>query len=132
MNLLAQGAAWLAKQRQEHLSTPVTIVRPGGGSCEAMGMRGRTDAELERGDGYVETTRSYDWKFSPDDYRPGSEPTLPHTGDLVRERDGEFVVEYEVQPLAGQAAYRLTDGYGHTLRVHTRRVRRVRVEELAA
>lgn len=124
-NLLAKGAAWLAQQREQHASTLVEIVRRGGGSGALQGMRGRTEAVVDRGEGYVETHRQFDWLFSPDDYRfGGAEPVLPEAGDLVRERTPTHVLTYEATPLPGQAVYRLSDGYGHTLRVHCKLIKR--------
>lgn len=122
-NLLDTGAAWLAQQREAHLSVLVEYLRPGVGSTELVAMRGRTEADVETPDGAVQTVRSVDWLLSPSALVLESEPTTPLAGDLVRETRAMEVLTYEVTPLGGQAAYRHAGGARETLRVHTRLVR---------
>lgn len=120
-SLLARGAAWLARQRREHLSELVTYERPGTGSVELSAMPDESAAEIDSGDGYRETVRSIDFKFSADDLLLGAEPVEPKAGDLIyRDVPGGREI-CQVTTLAGEP-WRYTDAHRRTIRVHTKRI----------
>jgi len=120
--MLDQGAAWLAKQREKHMSLLIEYERPDVGETEINAKRGRTEAEVIRGDGYSEGVRTVDWLISVGDLVIENEPVEPRDGDLIHERGAAGTVTYQVTPL-GAEPWRYADGYRKTIRIHTRRVK---------
>jgi hypothetical protein len=51
-------------------------------------------------------------------------PILPSRGDIIRETDGDSVYIYEVMAPGSEPAWRWSDDYRTTLRIHTKYVGR--------
>ena len=114
-DLLKQGSDWLEDQRHRHLSRTVTY-RRGAVSVELSATVGRTTFEIDSGTGFLERIESRDYLVL------GGQATLPERGDLIVETDGSAVFSYEVTAPGTEPAWRYSDPYRKTLRIHTKLV----------
>lgn len=123
-DMLAQGLAWLEDQRHAHLTRQVVYER-GGETIEVLATIGRTLFEqVDASGGVVQKFESRDFLVRASDLVLGGRPTLPKSGDRIRETSGEQVVVYEVlTPLGGnEPPYRYSDPNRRTLRIHTKHI----------
>lgn len=123
-DMLAQGSAWLEDQRHAHLTRPVVYER-GGETLELLATIGRTLFEqVDASGGVVQKLESRDFLLRTSDLILGGRPTLPKSGDRIRETSGEQVFVYEVMtPLGGnEPPFRYSDPNRRTLRVHTKHI----------
>ncbi len=118
-DFLATGAAWLARQREQHLSTSVVYRRAGAGSVVVAAQRGRSEALLERSDGGAETVRSVDFLVSPSALLLGGAVQVPAPGDEIELSDGGKTITYVVGALGAEPCWRYSDHFRQTLRIHT-------------
>lgn len=127
--MLHRAAQHLAAKRKAHLSTLVEYRRPSQSDApplietELLAMRGRTAADIDRGDGFVETTTLFDWIITPDDLRLDSDPVKPEPGDVIVENAADRIVTYEVLPMGNEPCWRYCDGHRASIRIHTKRIR---------
>ncbi|NLE57922.1 MAG: hypothetical protein GX616_06145 [Planctomycetes bacterium] len=120
-DLLERGSAWLDDQRTRHLTRLVQYQR-GGESVEIAATVGRTVFEQSDDYGIIHRTESRDYLVLATDLLLASVQTLPKAGDRIRETDGDKVFVYEVMAPGGEPAYRFSDPYRRTLRIHTKQV----------
>jgi len=120
-DLLERGSAWLDDQRTRHLTRLVQYQR-GGESVEIAATVGRTVFEQADDYGIIHRTESRDYLVLATDLLLASVQTLPKAGDRIRETDGDKVFVYEVMAPGGEPAYRFSDPYRRTLRIHTKQV----------
>jgi hypothetical protein len=120
-DLLKQGSDWLEDQRHKHLSRTVTY-RRGAVSVEISATVGRTTFEIDSGTGFLERIESRDYLVLSADLVLGGQATLPERGDLIVETDGSAVFSYEVTAPGTEPAWRYSDPYRKTLRIHTKLV----------
>ena len=116
-DLLAQGAAWLTAQRRASASQTVTYSR-GSASVSIAAAIGNSAFTLDNGN-VVLNIESRDYLFAAADLVLDGNTVTPLPGDRITESDGQV---YEVLPIAGEPAWRYSDRYRTSLRVHTRQV----------
>lgn len=121
MDLLEQGSAWLEAQRTRFATRPVTY-RRGVNLVEVLATVGRTEFQIDNGYGLVERIESRDYLIATADLVLGGTPVLPERGDQVRETVGGQAFVYEVLAPGKEPAWRYSDPYRRTLRIHTKHV----------
>ena len=120
-DLLRQGSDWLEAQRKLHAASTVVYGR-GAFSVEVAATIGRTVFELENTYGIVEKTESRDFLVLTADLVLDGQAVLPQRGDRIRETCGQQVLVYEVMAPGQEPAWRFSDPYRKTLRIHTKQV----------
>jgi len=119
VNVLANGAAFLASQQKAALATDIGWSR--GSQTATLSARvGRTVWDVETGDGRVERVESRDFLLDPADL-----PVKPAEGDTITE-PGAYggKATYRVMAPSGTPPVHWADAYRTTLRVHTKLVER--------
>lgn len=120
MSLLEQGAAWLASQRDEHMTVEVVYVA-GASEATIQATPGFSEFEQQNEDyGILHRSRSHDWLILTADLPYG----LPVDGHRVRRTVDGVVYTYEVSSQGDSTPWRYTDGYQKTVRVHTKLISR--------
>ena len=122
-DLLERGIRWLERMRGKHRTRPVTYVR-GAFSAELPATIGKTVFELDTGRGVLEKTESRDFLLWTRDLVLDGDETLPRRGDRIREEADGLVYIYEVMAPGKEPAWRWSDDYRHTLRIHTKQIDR--------
>lgn len=120
-DLLDSGSAFLDDQRHRHLSRSV-LYRRGAEEKEVQATIGKTEFEQADDAGLIHRVESRDFLIRASDLDLGAGPTLPRTGDQVRETSGSQVFVYEVNAPGGQPPFRYSDPYRRVLRVHTKHI----------
>lgn len=118
-NLLEQGAAWLQAQRTRHLTRTVTYLRAGDG-VDLPATIGQTPFEQVDEYGVLHRTESRDYLITAADLVLAGKLELPRAGDRIRETEGDRSFLYEVMAPGGEPAWRDSDAYRRTLRIHTK------------
>jgi len=121
-DLLRQGSQWLAGVLKQHASSPVTYSRPPADDegetleLEIAATLGKTEYEKSDQYGLPVGATATDFLVSAADF--AGTFGEPQVGDRVV-ADGAV---YEVLELPGQGCWRWTDGFGNTMRIHTKRI----------
>jgi len=110
-DLLRDGLTWLEQQRTAHMTSPVTYRRAGQADAEVQATFGKTDYEVADDYGATIRTHVIDFLILADEL--GHEP---QASDVIV-ADGR---KYEVMDLAGEGAWRWSDPYRTTFRIHTK------------
>ena len=116
-DLLRDGLTWLEQQRTAHMTSPVIYRRAGSGGqadAEVQATFGKTDYEVANDYGATIRTQVIDFLILADEL-PGV-GFEPQASDVIV-ADGR---KYEVMDLAGQGAWRWSDPYRTTFRIHTK------------
>jgi hypothetical protein len=121
MDLLEFGSRWLDAQRHTHLTREI-MYRRGIHSVTLRATVGRTQFELSDGLGTVLETQVRDYLIRAQDLVLNGRPTLPERGDRIEEAQDQLTFIYEVLPLGDEPAWRYSDPYRQTFRIHTRQV----------
>lgn len=120
-DLLEKASAWLDGMRTRHASRPVTY-RRGNVSVEVAAGVGRTLFQIDSGTGVLETFESRDFLILAADLVIGGVAVLPKTGDRITEGQDSTSYIYEVLAPGAEPAWRYSDPYRRTLRIHTKQV----------
>jgi hypothetical protein len=121
VDLLQQGAQWLADQQRRFAAQAVTYVR-GADTAELLATVGSTTREQADEYGVLQRVEMRDYLVPAEDLVLAGQLTEPRSGDRIREtRDGRTFV-YEVLAMAGEPPWRWSDPYRTTLRIHTKHV----------
>ena len=120
-DLLQQANDWLASQRKAHASQSVTY-RRGTDSVVVSASIGSTRFEQEDRDGLVVRSQVRDYLIDVADLVLSGGAIEPEVGDLIEETVGSQTHVYQVLPLGGEPAWRYSDPYRKTYRIHTKRV----------
>jgi hypothetical protein len=115
------ASAWLGAKRKVHLARPVTY-RRGAEAVEVDATIGRSLFEAPDAYGVVVVTESRDFLIAAADLVLGGEPALPAAGDRVEELQDGNILTYEVMAPGTEPAWRYSDPYHRTLRIHTKLV----------
>ena len=110
-DLLRDGLTWLEQQRTAHMTSPVIYRRAGQADAEMRATFGKTDYEIADDYGATIRTHVIDFLILADEL--GHEP---QASDVIV-ADGR---KYEVMDLAGEGAWRWSDPYRTTFRIHTK------------
>src|SRR4051794_37527237 len=121
MDLLAKASSWLEKTRAKHASQEVVYVRADS-STTLRATIGRSEFEMDEGNGLVTRVESRDYLILVDDLVLDDQPAEPQPGDRIVEGDLSDGVVYEVMAPVGQHCWRYSDPYRQTYRVHTKYV----------
>ncbi|RMF77611.1 MAG: hypothetical protein D6744_11170, partial [Planctomycetota bacterium] len=116
--LLEQSADWLAQQRDQFLSSPVTYSR-GNDSVVLNATKGQTPFEQVDEHGVVTTMRSQDFLIRASDLVLTGNQVTPEAGDKITETVGNVTSVYEVMSMQGGPPWRYSDPHEKTIRVHT-------------
>jgi hypothetical protein len=120
-NLLERASTWLEDQRTRHASRVVTYVR-GSRTLDVSATIGKTLFEVDDGYGVLLRHESRDYLVLADDLVLDGQPIVPQRGDRVREVQGSTTFVYEVTAPGKEPAWRYSDPYRKTLRIHTKQV----------
>lgn len=112
-DLLDKASVWLEDQRTRHLTRMFTY-RRGAASIPVAATLGKTAFELDDGAGAVLRVESRDYLILAAELTIG----LPEPGDQIIDQG----VVYAVMPFGNEPAWRYSDGYRRTLRIHTKQV----------
>jgi len=83
MNMLTDGATWLADQLQSHVVTSVIVRRDNTNSAAINATRTDTTYEVIDDDGYRHEARFQDWIFTATHIVVGGVQIRPRAGDIV-------------------------------------------------
>ncbi|MCG3178010.1 MAG: hypothetical protein BIFFINMI_00333 [Phycisphaerae bacterium] len=120
-DLLDRASGWLDDMRTRHASRQVTYQR-GGQSVQVAAGIGRTVFQIDNGSGVLETFESRDFLILAADLVLGGVAILPKAGDRITEgQDGTSYI-YEVLAPGTEPAWRYSDPYRKTLRIHTKQI----------
>ncbi len=118
MNMLRDGAAWLAEQLKSQGSTSVTYAR-GSDSVTIAATLGRHRPKqtgelvgLEVDQFVIVMT------FNAADLVLNSNLTTPAKRDLVTFTDHGISFEYEVMPIDGERCWKESDAFGQRIEIH--------------
>lgn len=120
-NLLQTGSAWLADQMKTHASVDVVYER-GAEQVPVKATVGKMEFELDDGSGLVVRVQSRDYLIQSADLVLGGVPSLPVSGDRIRETQGATTFVYEVNAPGNEPHYRFSDPFRKLLRIHTKHV----------
>jgi hypothetical protein len=121
-DLLRQGSQWLAGVLKQHASSQVTYSRPPADEddetveLEIAATLGKTDYEKSDQYGLPVGATASDFLISAADF--AGTFGEPQVGDRIVFAGAVF----EVLELPGQGCWRLSDGFGNTMRIHTKRI----------
>lgn len=121
VDLLQRGLEWLEARRKQHLVQTVVYEREGE-SIELAATPGRTEFEQSDEYGGIQRWESRDWLVTTTDLVLAGVQTLPRPGDRIRHSVGASTLVYEVMSPAGMPAFKYTDPYRITLRIHAKQV----------
>ena len=122
-DLLDRASAWLDGMRTKHASRLVLYQRGSQSVSVAAGI-GRTLFQVDNGSGVIETFESRDFLILTGDLVLNGVATLPKAGDRIRETGGGDSTSYIYEVLAPgtEPAFRFSDPYRRTLRIHTKQI----------
>lgn len=122
-DLLDRASAWLDGMRTKHASRLVLYQRGGQSVSIAAGI-GRTLFQIDNGTGVIETFESRDFLILAADLVLNGLATLPKAGDRIREPGGSDSTSYVYEVLAPgtEPAWRYSDPYRRTLRIHSKQI----------
>lgn len=115
MDLLGQGAAWLAATRTNYASRPVTYQR-GGSSITVRSTPGRTTREVPDSNGLYTTVEIRDEIVNVGDLVIDGAASEPQAGDQIVDDAG--VTWLVSAPSVNEAPWRYTDAYRNEFRIH--------------
>jgi len=121
MDLLERGSAWLEDQRNRHMTRRVSYQR-GNDSVELAATIGRTEFEQADEFGVIHRIDSRDYLVLTTDLVLRGVQTPPKAGDRIRETHGMKTFVYEVLAPGNEPAFRYSDPFRKTLRIHTKHV----------
>ena len=120
-DLLETASNWLEEKRTQHLSRTVTYQR-GADTVDVPVSIGRTTFEVDDGYGIVQKWESRDFLILAADLVLAGLQTLPQRGDRIQETQAGTTYVYEVLAPGKEPAWRYSDPYRKTLRIHTKQI----------
>ena len=120
-DLLEAASKWLEEKRTQHRSRTVSYQR-GADTAQVLASIGRTTFEIDDGYGLVQKFESRDFLILASDLVLEGSSTLPQRGDRIQETEGSTTFTYEVLAPGKEPAWRYSDPYRKTLRIHTKQI----------
>ena len=122
-NLLKTASDWLQDRQKTHAATLIVYSR-GGHQIALTATVGRTEFEIDTGDGFPVRLESRDFLIHAADLVLGGVTVLPERHDRIRETDpaGDTVVYEVMGPTEDSPPWRYSDSFRRRLRVHTKEV----------
>ena len=122
-DMLRDGQAWLANQLATHASREITYRRGALSACLRATI-GNTEYEQDNGEGPIVRYQVRDFLINAQSLLNSNIASLPMQGDRIEERDGANIFIHEVVGLGGSPAWRYSDPFRLTLRIHTKQIKR--------
>ena len=119
-NLLESGVEWLRDTLKSSAATSITITRSPTTSPSRTAVVGSTRMEVVTEEGDALQAKVRDYLIDVDEYDLGAGNVEPAEGDEIRETVGSATHVFTVVPLDGDRAWRYSDPYHKTYRVHTK------------
>ena len=122
MNLLQQGSAWLESTRAAYATQQVTYAPAQGAPISVRATIGKSEFQVDDSSGLLTRLETRDYLILAADMVEDGSPIVPAPGDRISETayPGAPPVTYEVMSPAGQPAWRWSDPYRQTYRIHAR------------
>jgi len=122
-DMLRTGSDWLEAKRHAHATQTVVYSR-GGHQVSLSATRGRSEFEMDSGDGFPVRAESVDWLVRAQDLRLDGVTITPERHDRIRETltSGDVKVYEVMGPDETSPVCRKSDPWGMTLRIHTKQV----------
>ena len=120
-DLLEWASNWLEDRRTQHTTRTVTY-RRSPNSANVNASIGRTEFEVDDGFGVLQKIESRDFLILAADLVLAGAPVLPERGDRIDETVGTTTYVYEAMAPGSEPAWRYSDPYRKTLRIHTKLV----------
>ncbi len=120
-DLLRRGADWLQQQRTKHLAGEV-IYQRGTASVTLPATIGRTVFETADEYGTIVRHEARDFLVLAADLILNHRVVLPERGDRIREQQGNRIFIHEVMAPGKEPAWRYSDPFRTTLRIHTKAI----------
>jgi len=122
-DMLKDGSDWLQDQQKAHVAQMVTYSR-GGQQLSISATIGRTEFDVDPGDGFGVRVEARDYLIHAADLVLGGVTVKPQRGDRIRETraDGDTAVYEVMSPADGEPVWRYSDDYRRRLRIHTKEV----------
>lgn len=123
-DMLARGATWLERTRARHAAQEVYFLR-GGSALRVRATRGRSLFEVDDGSGALVRVETADFLILAAELLVDGLAAEPKAGDRIVTGELDDGEAFEVRPpAAGQPAWRWSDVFRLTYRVHARYVGR--------
>jgi hypothetical protein len=124
MNILEDGAQWLADQMEAYVSSSVVYVR-GSQQCQLDASLGRTQFEVTDQVGMLQNVDSHDFILRSAEMLFDGEQFIPKAFDSIHIVRGGVTHQYTVVQYGNSLdspgqIYRWCDPFGKQIRVHTR------------
>src|SRR4051794_36949689 len=118
-DLLREGSAWLQRQQTRFAAQTVTFLR-GDSSVSLTAQIGRTEFQLDNGNGLFTATESRDYLVRACDLMLDDIEVVPQKGDRFIEGDLADGNVFEVLNPAGGDLWRWSDPERTRYRIHTK------------
>ena len=121
MNLLQHAASGLRKVTASACGIDV-FYEVDAEQVEVVAVVGSTLFEIDTGYGVIEKTEARDYLIEADELFLSTGRVTPAAGHRILERDGDTVHVYEVMAPGKEPAWRWSDRFRRTYRIHTKHV----------
>jgi hypothetical protein len=118
-DLLQYASKWLENKRTQFAAQMVTYSR-GNQTAQVPATVGKTVFEVDEGFNVLLRYESRDFLILTAALVLGGIKTLPQKGDRIRETQGDTVYIYEVTAPGKEPAWRFSDPWRKTFRIHTK------------
>jgi hypothetical protein len=116
---LAEGMVRMRERQRQHASSPITYARGNQSATGIAGTRGRTEYQATEAGGMFVDAIAYDFLVNVAELKVGNVFLVPAKGDRITDESNNV---FEVLDLPGQGAWRYTDPFQTTYRIHTKQV----------
>lgn len=111
--------SWLGALRKTNASSQV-VYRRGDEAVTLSATVGKSEFDLVDGGGGVIRAEMRDYIVQASDLVLAGQMTLPQDGDQIEETIGDQTIIYDVVGPGGEPAWRFSDPWRSTLRIHTK------------
>lgn len=117
-DFLESGVTWLNEVRSQHFVKTVTY-RRGLSEFEIAATPAQTKTTIAGDEGIEIAGQVDDWIVSVSEMTLHGERVFPEEGDQIRETHGSQTFVFDVRKGPDGEAWRYTDAYRQTMRIHT-------------
>jgi hypothetical protein len=121
IDLLEKASEWLENKRTKFAARIVTYSR-GTQTVQIPAAVGKTVFEVDEGFSVLLRYEARDFLILAADLVFGGKNTLPQKGDRIYETQAEAIYVYEVTAPGKEPAWRFSDPWRKTLRIHTKQI----------
>ena len=119
IDLLQKASEWLENKRTQFAARIVAYSR-GTQTVQLPATIGKTVFEVDEGFNVLLRYEARDFLVLTADLALGGKNVLPQKGDRIYETQGEAIYVYEVTAPGKEPAWRFSDPWRKTLRIHTK------------